>query len=56
MTIEGDVPSPINPPKGCHIHPLPYAEARCRIEEPRQRWSRHVGDARLSRVRARSVR
>jgi oligopeptide/dipeptide ABC transporter ATP-binding protein len=38
MIIEGDVPSPINPPKGCHFHTrCPYAEARCRIEEPRLR-------------------
>jgi oligopeptide/dipeptide ABC transporter ATP-binding protein len=36
MIIEGDVPSPVNPPKGCHFHTrCPYAEARCRIEEPR---------------------
>jgi oligopeptide/dipeptide ABC transporter ATP-binding protein len=38
LIIEGDVPSPINPPKGCHFHTrCPYAEARCRIEEPRLR-------------------
>jgi oligopeptide/dipeptide ABC transporter ATP-binding protein len=38
MIIEGDVPSPINPPKGCHFHTrCPYAEARCRTEEPRLR-------------------
>jgi oligopeptide/dipeptide ABC transporter ATP-binding protein len=38
MIIEGDVPSPINPPQGCHFHTrCPYAEARCRTEEPRLR-------------------
>jgi peptide/nickel transport system ATP-binding protein/oligopeptide transport system ATP-binding protein len=38
MIIEGDVPSPINPPKGCHFHTrCPYAEGRCRTEEPRLR-------------------
>jgi len=38
LIIEGDVPSPINPPKGCHFHTrCPYAEARCRTEEPRLR-------------------
>jgi oligopeptide/dipeptide ABC transporter ATP-binding protein len=33
--VGGDVPSPINRPSGCHFHPrCPYAEARCRVEEP----------------------
>ena len=33
--VEGDVPSPIDPPPGCHFHPrCPYAEARCKTEAP----------------------
>jgi len=33
--LQGDVPSPINPPPGCHFHPrCPYAVERCRIESP----------------------
>lgn len=33
--IEGEVPSPINPPSGCAFHPrCPYAVERCRIEAP----------------------
>lgn len=33
--VEGDVPSPIDPPSGCHFHPrCPYAEARCKVEAP----------------------
>jgi oligopeptide/dipeptide ABC transporter ATP-binding protein len=35
MVLPGDVPSPINPPPGCAFHPrCPYAEERCRREEP----------------------
>lgn len=34
--LGGDVPSPINPPSGCHFHPrCPEAMDRCRIEEPK---------------------
>jgi oligopeptide/dipeptide ABC transporter ATP-binding protein len=36
--VEGDVPSPINPPAGCHFHPrCPYAFERCKLESPRLR-------------------
>jgi oligopeptide/dipeptide ABC transporter ATP-binding protein len=32
---QGDVPSPVRRPSGCHFHPrCRYAEARCRIESP----------------------
>ena len=34
--LQGDVPSPINPPPGCAFHTrCPYAEARCKVEAPR---------------------
>ncbi|QEN03858.1 ATP-binding cassette domain-containing protein [Thiospirochaeta perfilievii] len=33
--VIGDVPSPLNPPKGCHFHPrCPYAMERCKREYP----------------------
>jgi len=35
VILKGDVPSPINPPKGCHFHErCLYAYARCREETP----------------------
>jgi peptide/nickel transport system ATP-binding protein/oligopeptide transport system ATP-binding protein len=34
--LQGDVPSPVNPPKGCHFHPrCPVAQDKCRIEDPK---------------------
>ena len=33
--IKGEIPSPVNPPPGCHFHPrCPHAHERCRVEVP----------------------
>jgi oligopeptide/dipeptide ABC transporter ATP-binding protein len=38
VILKGDVPSPINPPAGCHFHTrCPYAMPRCRQEAPELR-------------------
>jgi dipeptide transport system ATP-binding protein len=35
VRLEGELPSPINPPKGCAFHPrCPLAFERCRVERP----------------------
>jgi peptide/nickel transport system ATP-binding protein len=36
--VKGEIPSPINPPPGCHFHPrCPLAMERCRVEVPKLR-------------------
>jgi peptide/nickel transport system ATP-binding protein len=38
VAITGEIPSPLDPPSGCHFHPrCPHASARCRQEVPRLR-------------------
>jgi peptide/nickel transport system ATP-binding protein len=33
--VKGEIPSPLNPPPGCHFHPrCPHAFDRCRAERP----------------------
>ena len=33
--IKGEIPSPLDPPSGCHFHPrCPFATERCRVEVP----------------------
>ena len=38
IILQGDVPSPIRPPPGCHFHTrCPYAFERCKVERPAMR-------------------
>lgn len=35
VPVKGEIPSPIDPPPGCHFHPrCPNAMERCRVEQP----------------------
>jgi peptide/nickel transport system ATP-binding protein len=51
--VKGEIPSPLDPPPGCHFHPrCPFAFDRCRNERPAlkeiapDRWSAcHLNDA-----------
>jgi len=46
MPVKGEIPSPIDPPAGCHFHPrCPHAMERCRLEQP---MLREVAPGRLS--------
>jgi len=35
IILQGEAPSPANPPTGCHFHPrCPYAQDVCKVDEP----------------------
>lgn len=35
VAVQGEIPSPLSPPSGCHFHPrCPHAIARCKEEQP----------------------
>ncbi|MFM1851405.1 MAG: hypothetical protein RIS54_1089 [Verrucomicrobiota bacterium] len=44
IVLQGDVPSPINPPSGCPFHPrCPHATDRCKVEVPQLRAAGEPG-------------
>ncbi|MGE5617267.1 MAG: ABC transporter ATP-binding protein [Bacillota bacterium] len=46
VPVRGEIPSPLDPPTGCHFHPrCPHAFDRCRTEVPALR---RIGEERLS--------
>nr|ACF98202.1 putative oligopeptide ATP-binding ABC transporter protein [uncultured bacterium 1114] len=35
VPVKGEIPSPLNPPSGCHFHPrCPHVMPRCKVEAP----------------------
>ncbi len=38
IILQGDIPSPVNPPEGCHFHTrCPYVTEKCMESEPQLR-------------------
>lgn len=51
IPVRGEVPSPMNPPSGCHFNPrCPFANERCRREIPRPIPLQHGGEVRCHAV------
>jgi oligopeptide/dipeptide ABC transporter ATP-binding protein len=49
IVLEGDVPSPMNPPDGCPFHPrCRYAQEKCRIEVPQLQAKQQDGSEHLA--------
>jgi len=47
--VKGELPSPLNPPKGCAFHTrCPFAKDRCKTEVPAMRPVDDAGDGRLA--------
>lgn len=55
VAIKGEIPSPLNPPSGCHFHPrCPYAMPRCKEQVPelKEVSAQHLSACHLNDVSA----
>jgi oligopeptide transport system ATP-binding protein len=51
IILQGDVPSPVNPPSGCYFHPrCPIVEAECRVKMPLLKTTSTDHEARCLKV------
>ena len=51
VILQGDVPSPVNPPPGCHFNPrCPVAEAQCKVTDPKLKPTTSAHETRCIKV------
>jgi oligopeptide transport system ATP-binding protein len=49
--LQGDVPSPVNPPSGCHFNPrCPIVDEKCRVTDPQLKGTSDLHETRCLKV------